>query len=634
MANAYVEGTQTLNNINDLIDKEVTIGLASKYGKSDTKLKIVGIYDCGQVPSKFDDLKTSKNERLSNEFESYIALSYHAFLYVSSDFYEAHTFEKDNDYFYFSCTANGVSIMRDYSKPLMDNNSNLYFLPSEFTTNVLKYLSFKDLDGNSIEYKAPQNNEVYISQEEYENSIREKDYTVFNRLSNMIDNSYYNYEFYTYLKTNNNQKTVSDKRDDVRILFDTWADYKNSEDYTFLMNLYNEYYPTFIEHYWYVKALGNVLDEIMDEGKTSELTNYDEIKTNYYNYFNADKTFDDYQTNIKDVYDANKTFFDKMLKNYYAKFVASAIQNAEYDKSSSIPESVVLANIELANKVVNDFYTATDEDIDTIYALNIYVDENWTDTDYALEFNLDKYTKTKNTKYYLANMNEVIELKVLGYVESFSNYLLSLDFVKTKADSVEDRCTMDFYETTYQEPADAKYSYAITKTEYTKDQIADLLVKHDTYHQEMTNSVYQIISNVVSLIKTLKKVFLIVGIVFAVFASLMLFNFISSSISSKIKEIGILRAIGTRGSDLFKIFFSESGIIATICFVLAIIASIVTCYFMNKSMAEGIGIKIMDFSILNSLIIIAGSFLIAAVGTFIPVFIASKKAPIESIRTL
>ena len=37
---------------------------------------------------------------------------------------------------------------------------------------------------------------------------------------------------------------------------------------------------------------------------------------------------------------------------------------------------------------------------------------------------------------------------------------------------------------------------------------------------------------------------------------------------------------------------------------------------------------------INAMIIVAGSVVIAVVGTFIPVFIASKKAPIASIRTL
>ena len=150
----------------------------------------------------------------------------------------------------------------------------------------------------------------------------------------------------------------------------------------------------------------------------------------------------------------------------------------------------------------------------------------------------------------------------------------------------------------------------------------------------MTNANYISLKFVIDMITTLKTVFLIVGVVFAVFAALMLFNFISSSISSKTKEIGILRAVGARGSDLFKIFFSESGLLSIICAILSIIISIVVCYFLNKNLAEAMTIKLLNFGFINILLIVVGATLLAFIGTFIPVFIASKKQPVDSIRTL
>ena len=128
--------------------------------------------------------------------------------------------------------------------------------------------------------------------------------------------------------------------------------------------------------------------------------------------------------------------------------------------------------------------------------------------------------------------------------------------------------------------------------------------------------------------------FLIIGIVFGVFAALMLLNFISSSITSKIKEIGILRAVGARGSDLFKIFFSESGFVSAICIVISIVASIFICRYLNTEIAGNFGFQMLNFGIINISLIIAGAVVIAFIGTFIPVLIASKKPPVESIRTL
>jgi ABC-type antimicrobial peptide transport system permease subunit len=136
------------------------------------------------------------------------------------------------------------------------------------------------------------------------------------------------------------------------------------------------------------------------------------------------------------------------------------------------------------------------------------------------------------------------------------------------------------------------------------------------------------------MVNSLKKALLITGIVVAIFASLMLFNFISSSISNKTKEIGILRAVGARGVDLFKIFFCESSVITIICIILAVIGSKLSCDAINESMANAANLVLLDFNIINILMIFIGAMVIAAIGTFIPVYIASKKQPVDSIRTL
>ena len=79
----------------------------------------------------------------------------------------------------------------------------------------------------------------------------------------------------------------------------------------------------------------------------------------------------------------------------------------------------------------------------------------------------------------------------------------------------------------------------------------------------------------------MSKVFLYIGIGFAVFAMIMLSNFIATSISYKKQEIGILRAIGARSNDVFRIFFLESFIIAMINFVLSTIGTGVATAIIN-----------------------------------------------------
>ena len=130
------------------------------------------------------------------------------------------------------------------------------------------------------------------------------------------------------------------------------------------------------------------------------------------------------------------------------------------------------------------------------------------------------------------------------------------------------------------------------------------------------------------------KIFLYVGLVLAAFAILLFSNFISVSISQKRREIGILRAVGARSLDVFKIFFSESLVIAAICSVLSIIGSSLICGVLNTEMGAALGASIFVFGIASMLIILAIALLTAILATFLPVWNAAKKKPVESIRAI
>ena len=150
----------------------------------------------------------------------------------------------------------------------------------------------------------------------------------------------------------------------------------------------------------------------------------------------------------------------------------------------------------------------------------------------------------------------------------------------------------------------------------------------------MSNNTFKEVAMWTNMIMQLKTIFLIIGAVTGALAALMLLNFISVSISNKKKEIGILRAVGARGSDVFKIFFSESSIITVICFVLSAVGAGITCYYLNQSIKDSLGITLLDYGLINVLLILGVGIVISFIATFIPVMIASKKPPVEAIRSL
>lgn len=197
------------------------------------------------------------------------------------------------------------------------------------------------------------------------------------------------------------------------------------------------------------------------------------------------------------------------------------------------------------------------------------------------------------------------------------------------------------YSSKYVEPDNVVYGTLFLPYDHSNEQTNMLwdIYQQDAYGEDGSKSVLTstLISNlemVDSMIKELSKIFLWVGIVLAVFAALLLSNFISVSISYKKQEIGILRAVGARSLDVFKIFFSESFFIAAICVTISIIASATLCAAVNVLLISLISASLLVFGMTSLAVLIAVAFVTVVVATFLPVWSAAKKKPVESIRAL
>ena len=128
------------------------------------------------------------------------------------------------------------------------------------------------------------------------------------------------------------------------------------------------------------------------------------------------------------------------------------------------------------------------------------------------------------------------------------------------------------------------------------------------------------------------KVLIGIGIFFAVFAALLMSSFVANSIVYKKREVGILRAIGSRGSDVYRIFGSESCAIALICTVCASILTAVLAGAANYFLIKNFHVSLLQFG-LKQILLIAGVALVTAlVATFIPVYTFARKRPIDAIR--
>ncbi|MBR2906484.1 MAG: ABC transporter ATP-binding protein/permease [Clostridia bacterium] len=149
----------------------------------------------------------------------------------------------------------------------------------------------------------------------------------------------------------------------------------------------------------------------------------------------------------------------------------------------------------------------------------------------------------------------------------------------------------------------------------------------------LQNQVMDTLGNFNDFIEIGAKVFLYIGIGFAVFSALMLMNFISISISYKRREIGILRAVGARSSDVFKIFFCEAFMIALINYVLSLAATITAVTVFNTIVRnEGLNVTLLNFGARQVVLMFVISLFVAAVASFLPVWNIARRKPIDAIK--
>lgn len=245
-----------------------------------------------------------------------------------------------------------------------------------------------------------------------------------------------------------------------------------------------------------------------------------------------------------------------------------------------------------------------------------------------------KHLKNKNTlsafesSFYEGENTE--GWKLVGIIDNTSEENKSrLNSTVVASDSVFKR---------YTDGSDNIYSFAVgampAEKEDVRSAVAYCYREDSNVRYQIQNSVTFELDSVNDALKIMSKYFFWIGIGFAAFAALMLANFIGTSISYKKQEIGILRAIGSRSNDVFRIFFAESFIIAMINFVLSSIGVFAATVIFNTLMRTqaGILITILSFGIRQLILLLAVSLLVAFIASFLPVKRIASKRPIDAIR--
>ena len=398
---------------------------------------------------------------------------------------------------------------------------------------------------------------------------------------------------------------------------------------------------------------------------------FDELKTPSDKLSINDKqNRDKLVSNFKDYLKNSFALIAFVSDDFYGAHNVQPVSTRKMFISTSSFDGITIANSPITDSSRNyaDLYTekSAKRNVEsfTFYDLDKNELKNFTAKDLSLkqlevyvplrqseDIEISEKTKTSETspeqpdgKYYFKNSaGESGEFIVKGYYTNGDDYndpcelIVSDEFIANVVHVTEYAFTVS--STKYVADGELKYSFALAKTNNSLEQISYILKGEPERGvvRSIDNDVFSGIQLMIELIKALSTVFLVVGLILGGFAALLLLNFISASIAAKTKEIGILRAVGARGADVFRIFFSEAFIFAMICFVLSSIGAGILCNAINNSVTESTIIPtaaLLNFNILNVGITLLISLFVSAIATFIPVFKAARKSPVDSIRTL
>ena len=142
-------------------------------------------------------------------------------------------------------------------------------------------------------------------------------------------------------------------------------------------------------------------------------------------------------------------------------------------------------------------------------------------------------------------------------------------------------------------------------------------------------------SALTTLIDTISYVLIAFSAISLIVSSIMIAVITYVSVIERTKEIGILRSIGARKKDISRVFNAETFIIGMISGLLGIIITYILTIPINliiNSLADGIG-NLAVLAPLTALIMVAISVGLTMLSGLIPSRIASKKNPIECLRS-
>ena len=176
-----------------------------------------------------------------------------------------------------------------------------------------------------------------------------------------------------------------------------------------------------------------------------------------------------------------------------------------------------------------------------------------------------------------------------------------------------------------------------------KEKIVDIIEEYndnvmaageDEKEISYTDLVGTMMSSVSSIINSISYVLMAFVAISLVVSSIMIGIITYISVLERTKEIGVLRSIGASKKDISRVFNAETTIIGFVAGMLGIIVTIILNFPVNMIIEHVSGLKdVAALPVGGAVILVLISVVLTMIGGLIPSRYASKKDPVEALRS-
>ena len=355
------------------------------------------------------------------------------------------------------------------------------------------------------------------------------------------------------------------------------------------------------------------------------------------------------------------------------------------DKDNVIPLSLMYS-LDIENRAeINDIYDNIKKGEKEVLETINYTYDDLIGKTYSLILNTDFYVKenglwvdkSKNTTFMKERIKEGLELKVVGIIkvseeaiEATSGYVgYTHDLTKYVIDKINEKDitkdqiknnTIDIFSglkfdgltSTYQNNLktlgianiDSPKNINIYPNGFeAKKEVENIIKEYNTAQEEnnksenmifYTDYIGVLLSSVTTAVNVITYILVAFVAVSLVVSSIMIAIITYISVLERTKEIGILRAIGASKKDISRVFRAETIIEGLIAGVFGVGITFLLCFPINKIIYYYLDVNnIAALPLTGAIILIIISVVLTVGAGLIPARIASKKDPVEALRT-